>query len=549
MTKENSGQVDSIIKLLQKNNKDSPALSRMLATETDRFVNFSRRIPGLLFDFSRTAISQQDLTALLGLAGQAGVAAARDELFSGKPINNTEGRPVLHWLWRERNFHEHLTANEAEDCRQALLRLQGIALALHRGHLPGAANDAAAQIKHVIHVGIGGSLLGPRLVCDAFAAGAATPKIHFISSVDAYEREQLLARIKPVETVIVLVSKSFTTSEVLEHARRLLQWQSRSLDREACSQRLFAVTAAAEKAIALGVPAENALQMGEWTGGRFSLWSPVGLCSAITMGPEAFARLCAGGAAMDRHFRDAPPGENLPIIHALLSVWHRNVCGYSCRGIVPYDGRLKGLPAWLQQVQMESNGKSVTREGAAVCLDTSPVVLGDCGTDAQHALFQAFHQGTEIVPLDFIGIIKPDHDDAASQAMLLAHMLAQASALALGRGPDPTTSAMQAEGKSPEQIQSLLPHRVMPGNRPSNLFLLDSLSPENLGMLLVLYEHSVFVESVIWKINAFDQWGVELGKVMADTIGPALRGKPGRSSHGIPGLDGLIEYIRDRNSP
>ena len=248
---------------------------------------------------------------------------------------------------------------------------------------------------------------------------------------------------------------------------------------------------------------------------------------------------------MDRHFREAPLEQNLPVIHALLSCWHRNVCGYPCRGIIPYDSRLRGLPGWLQQLQMESNGKSVSRGGKRVDLDTSPVVLGDCGTDAQHALFQAFHQGTEIVPLDFVGVIQPGHDDVASQAELLSHLLAQASALAIGRDSEQTAAQMAAEGKSNQQIQELLPHRVMPGNRPSNVLLLDALTPENLGMLLAMYEHSVFVESVIWDINAFDQWGVELGKVMAGSIEPALSGKKSAAAHGIAGLDGLVSHIRD----
>lgn len=248
---------------------------------------------------------------------------------------------------------------------------------------------------------------------------------------------------------------------------------------------------------------------------------------------------------MDRHFREAPPAGNLPIIHGLLSCWHRNVCGFPCRGIVPYDSRLAGLPGWLQQVQMESNGKSVNRAGSAVNMETSPIVFGDCGTDAQHALFQAFHQGTEVVPLDFVGVIRADHDDKQAQTELLAHLLAQASALAIGRDARETTLQMAAEGKAGEQISPLLPHRIMPGNRPSSIFLLDALTPDSLGQLLVVYEHSVFVESVVWDINAFDQWGVELGKVMAGSIEPALSGQ-GPANHGIPGLDGMLDYVRQR---
>lgn len=247
---------------------------------------------------------------------------------------------------------------------------------------------------------------------------------------------------------------------------------------------------------------------------------------------------------MDRHFREAPLHENLPVILAMLSVWHRNICGYDVHGLIPYDSRLKALPAWLQQVEMESNGKSVNTSGQPVSLDTAPVLMGDCGTDAQHALFQAFHQGATVVPLDFIGVVNPEHDDLEAQQQLLAHMLAQASALAIGRDRDQTMKMMHTQGVGSEAMEALLPHRVMPGNRPSNVILLDQLSPAMLGRLLVLYEHKVFVESVIWQINAFDQWGVELGKSLAEAIQPALSGEGAAIPEDIPGLEGLVSHIR-----
>lgn len=542
---QGTGTVQEIIRMLQKSNISRPPLASLLAADPHRFEQFSCRIPGLLFDYSRTALNGNDFSGLLALAELSGVAAQRARLFAGEAINNTENRAVLHPVWRERNFRDVLPEAEAVECLSALERMREIATALHRGFLPGTGATDGDRIRHVIHVGIGGSLLGPRLLCQVFPGAEPSPRIHFISSVDAWERERLLASVDPRETAIILVSKSFTTSEVLAHARRLRQWQGSALGPHDSASRLFAITAAADKAKAFGVPSSQVLQMGEWTGGRYSLWSPVSLSAAISMGPHAFDRLCAGGAHMDRHFRDELPASNMPLIHGLLSCWHRNVCNYPCRGIVPYAGRLQGLPNWLQQVQMESNGKSVTRQGAPVEMDTSPMVFGDCGTDAQHALFQAFHQGTGIVPLDFIGVIRPDHADTAAQAELLSHLLAQASALAIGRDREHTSAQMAAEGKSPAQIEKLLPHRIMPGNRPSSLLMLDELTPENLGKLLVLYEHSVFVESVVWDINAFDQWGVELGKVMANSIEPALTcaGAPPRLQ--IAGLDGLVAHIRD----
>jgi len=262
------------------------------------------------------------------------------------------------------------------------------------------------------------------------------------------------------------------------------------------------------------------------------------------MGAEGFESFLRGGAEMDRHFRDAPLAENLPVILAMLSIWHRNVCGYGVHGVIPYDSRLAGFPAWLQQVEMESNGKSVDITGAAVAHETAPVVMGDTGTDAQHALFQAFHQGTSTVPLDFIGVIQPDHHDLEAQQQLLSHMLAQATALAVGRDREQARELMRRQGVPEADLEMLLPHRVMPGNRPSVVILLDRLDPETMGKLLAMYELKVFVESVVWRINAFDQWGVELGKSLADAIQPALSGECDTLPGDIPGLEGLVRRIR-----
>ncbi|MDX1380151.1 MAG: glucose-6-phosphate isomerase, partial [Xanthomonadales bacterium] len=415
------------LELLHKYNKEGASLAARLRDEPKRFERFSRSADGLVVDFSRTAIGGEALEALIGWAADCGVEEQRERMFAGAELNFTEHRAVLHPLWRARNFGDLLEPAEAQLLADATRRMRAIADALHGGRLPG--DGGPPNIRHLVHIGIGGSLLGPRLLCAAFPPAGDCPEVHFLSSVDALERERLLARIDPRETAVILVSKSFTTSEVLLHANRIRAWQLQSLERAEADRRLFAVTAAAAKAEAFGVPAEHVLQMGEWTGGRFSVWSPVGVTAAVTMGPDGFEAFLRGGAAMDAHFREAPLADNLPVLLAMLSVWHRNVCGYPVHGLIPYDGRLAGLPAWLQQVEMESNGKSVDVDGAPVALATSPVIMGDTGTDAQHALFQAFHQGTGIVPLDFIGVVRPDHDDLEAQQMLLSHMLAQATAL------------------------------------------------------------------------------------------------------------------------
>jgi glucose-6-phosphate isomerase len=541
---ENSDKTTRIMEVLQKSNSHGVPLKQHLVNDRDRFKQFSRSFDGILLDYSRTALKPDDFENLMELARASGLEAQRDSLYAGARINLTEQRAVLHPLWREKNFSDLLGADEAELLTGATDRLREIAQALHRGQLPGEAGQG--RIRHLIHVGIGGSLLGPRLLCEAFPPSGDCPQIHFLSSVDALERERLLERIDARETAVMLVSKSFTTSEVLLHANRIRQWQSASLSPEESERRLFAVTAVTARAAQFGVPADHILQMGAWTGGRFSIWSPVGVTAAVSMGTESFEQFLQGGASMDRHFREAPLADNLPVILAMLSIWHRNICGYDVHGLIPYDSRLTGLPNWLQQVEMESNGKSVNTSGQPVSLDTSPVVMGDCGTDAQHALFQAFHQGTTVVPLDFIGVINPDHEDLEAQQQLLSHMLAQATALAVGQDRDQTLKLMRGQGVATEELEAVLPHRIMPGNRPSNVILLDDLSPAMLGRLLVLYEHKVFVESVIWQINAFDQWGVELGKSLANAIQPALSGEGAGIPDEIPGLDGLVEHIRKR---
>ena len=543
---QNMARASEIMQLLRKSNKKGLSLKQQIVSEKGRFDQFSRSVDGLLLDYSRTAIDREDFQLLLELAECSGIDLMRERMYAGEQINFTEDRAVLHPVWREKNFTELLPADEAALLNAATVRLNVIAGALHQGRLPD--DQEQTRIKHLIHIGIGGSLLGPRLLCEAFPPTGDCPQVHFLSSVDALDRERLLQTINPRETAIMLVSKSFTTSEVLLHARRIRQWQAGSLSPEASEKRLFAVTAAADKAESFGVPADHVLQMGTWTGGRFSIWSPVGVTAAVTMGADAFEQFLAGGASMDRHFRDTPLKDNLPVILALLSVWHRNICAYDVQGLIPYDNRLKGLPGWLQQVEMESNGKSVDVSGRPVSMDTSPVVMGDTGTDAQHALFQAFHQGTCVVPLDFIGVINPDHNDLEAQQVLLSHMLAQATALAVGRDADQAGAMMRDQGVPEEELEALLPHRVMPGNRPSNVIMLDQLSPEILGRLLAMYELKVFVESIIWQINAFDQWGVELGKSVADAIQPALADDSVQLPADIPGLDGLIKYIQTQMS-
>jgi glucose-6-phosphate isomerase len=517
--------------MLQKcnNRLASESLADLLA-DAGRFGRFSRRFDDLLLDLSRVRLDDEALSSLLGVAKAAGVAGARDRLFAGAHVNETEDRPALHMALRSRDVLAGVGGEEAGRVEAAMKRMFGFAEAFGAGHLPGAPDEAVSDI---VHVGIGGSLLGTQLVCDALDPGDARVRVHFLGSVDAFRREQLLKRLDPAGTVVVMVSKSFSTGDTLLHGRRLRAWLEAALGESRAHDRLFAVTSQVDRAGAFGIEPERLLYFSDWVGGRYSLWSPVSLSAAALVGPEAFRALLEGAASMDRHFRDAALEENLPVLSALVSVWHRNICGFEAWGCMPYDQRLKLLPAYLQQLIMESNGKSVRADGEPSGLQTAPVVFGETGTEAQHSVFQAMHQGSDIVPLNFVAVARPDHGDREAQDELLANLLAQVTALALGR--DEAATRKELGDLEP----GLLRQRTFPGNRPSELVMLDALTPGSLGRLLAFYEHKVFVESVLWGINAFDQWGVELGKTLAPAIQEALASGSGAGQ----GLDGLLAEI------
>lgn len=515
--------------LLYKYNKSSgqKALSERLI-EPDRFKNFSKTTGNLLLDFSRTGLDQQALTHLLKLAVHSGVEESRERLFQGVEVNFTEQRPALHMAMRSEDVLSKLDTETASQVVVNRDKMLGFARAFAGGHLPG---ETGQMVRHIIHIGIGGSALGPRLLTEALGM-RSSPQVHFLSSVDAHLRDQLLADLEPAETVVIVATKSFTTGETLLHARRVMRWMKLDLGHAAAVQRLFAISGNLTAVEEFGVLAENTLHLPDWVGGRYSIWSAVSLTAAAVMGEGAFTQFLQGAADMDQHFQTAKLADNLPVLMALTGIWHRNICGYPAQAVIPYDHRLRSLPAYLQQLVMESGGKSVDGQGQAVNCATAPVLFGEQGTDAQHSLFQMFHQGTDVVPLDFIGVIHPDHQDEEAHTVLLANMLAQATALATG------TAGL----KNPAKLNS---HRQTPGGRPSEIILMDALTPASLGQLLALYEHKVFVESVIWNINPFDQFGVELGKVLVADIQPALQDDPGTLPESY-GLNAILAYIHTR---
>ncbi|NOR20371.1 MAG: glucose-6-phosphate isomerase, partial [Xanthomonadales bacterium] len=478
---KNNAMKHDFLRVLQKYNMHSaqkPLSERLI--EPDRFKKFSAKTSGLLLDFSRTGMGNGDLDALLALANDAGLEDARQRLFSAENINFTENRPALHMALRSTDVLNKLNEETIALVNKTHQRLHGFATAFAAGHIAG---NPEQPVRHIIHIGIGGSVLGPRLLIEALGI-CASPQVHFLSSVDAHLRVDLLAKLDPAETAVIIATKSFTTGETLLHARRVRLWMEQSLGHDAAMQRIFAISGNQAAVESFGISEANTLYLPDWVGGRYSIWSAVSLAAAAVMGEGGFDNFLRGAADMDQHFQSAPLAENLPVLMALTAIWHRNICNYPAQAVIPYDHRLRSLPAYLQQLVMESNGKSVDSQGNPVEYQTSPVLFGEPGTDAQHSLFQMFHQGSDIVPLSFIGVIQPDHKDKQAHADLLANMLAQATALATG------TAGLGSE-------EDLDIHRRMAGERPSEIILLDKLTPYGLGQLLALYEHKVFVESVI----------------------------------------------------
>ncbi len=465
-------------------------LRELVRADPARASAHALRVGPLYASFARQQVDEPALAALLALAEAAGVPAALDALFDGATVNVSEGRPALHSALRGDIGRTDI----ARGARELALQARGRMDALQEGL-------AGSGVTDIVNVGIGGSDLGPRLAVDAlrdFHDGRF--RVHFLTNVDGSAAQHLLHRLDPSRTAAVLVSKTFGTQETLLNGAILADWLEGG-------DRLYAVSANVARAEAFGVAAERVLPMWDWVGGRFSLWSPVGFSLQLAIGRERFAELLEGAAAVDAHARHAPMAANLVVRHALMAVWNRVALGMASQAVLPYDERLALLPSYLQQLVMESLGKSVRSDGSPVATATVPVVWGGAGTNSQHSFFQALHQGTDVVPADFIGVVRPAHDYPGSHDALLANLLAQAQSLADGFDADADDS-----------------HRTHPGGRPSTLMLLDELTPSSLGSLLALYEHSVYVQSVLWGINAFDQWGVELGKRMASELLPALQG-------------------------
>lgn len=473
----------------------------------------------LRVDLSRNALDRQAWQQLHALAAMRGVASGIEALFAGKPVNTTEGRPALHAALRHSGCAEAAgVAGAVADMHQSLYPL---ADRIRAGQWRGATGK---PVTDLVNIGIGGSDLGPRLAVRALQSGKEPIRVHFLANIDGAASHEILGRLDPATTLFSVTSKSFGTRETLTNATTARHWLSQSLGRPSSelNAHFLAVTANVPRAVAFGIDESSVLPMWDWVGGRYSLWSAVGLPLAVAIGSEGFQRLLDGAAAMDEHFRASPLQSNVPVLLALLGIWHRNLCGMSSYAMVPYDQRLEYLPAWLQQLDMESNGKSVQLDGSTTPTDTGAICWGGVGTDGQHAYFQWLHQGTTPTPVDFVGVRTPDHPYANHHRQLLANMLGQATALMRGRSEQATRELLLADGRSAEEAARLAPHMTFPGNRPSTLIMLEKLDPESLGALLAMLEHRVYAQALIWDINAFDQWGVELGKTLSLEVEAAL---------------------------
>ncbi|WP_413873901.1 glucose-6-phosphate isomerase [Albidovulum sp.] len=505
---------------------------------TDRARHFSIREGGLLFDYSKTGIDARARGLLIRLAEAAGVAQRREAMFSGAKINETEGRSVLHTALRNL---DGAVSVDGRDVMPEVRATHASCEAFARDVRDGRFAGQGGRITDVVNIGIGGSDLGPAMACAALAPYADGPRAHFVSNVDGAHVHDVLAGLNPETTLVIVSSKTFTTIETMTNAAAARAWMAGRVADPATQ--FAAVSTALDRTAAFGIAPERVFGFGDWVGGRYSVWGPIGLSLMIAIGPEDFAGFLAGGAAMDAHFRDAPFTDNMAVMLALTGIWHNQICGHATRAVLPYEQRLARLPAYLQQLEMESNGKRVAMDGTDLHMDSGPVVWGEPGTNGQHAFYQLIHQGTRVIPCEFL-VGREGHEPALAHQhrLLVANCLAQSEALLRGRPLDEARSILAKKGLSGADLDRQARHRVFPGNRPSTTLAYPRLTPFVLGQIIALYEHRVFVEGVILGINSFDQWGVELGKELALALEPILAGRESAAAK-----DGstrqLVEYL------
>ncbi len=520
----------------------------LFAQDTNRFDKFSFQLDDMLFDFSKHRINDETLPLLLQLAREAHLENWRDRMFAGEKINITENRAVLHTALRNRSNRPVLVdgVDVMPEVNEVLAQMRDFSEKVRSGAWLGYTGK---RITDVVNIGIGGSDLGPVMVCDALKPYASADlAVHFVSNIDGAHLMRALEKCQPETTLFIVASKTFTTQETMTNAISARTWfLNKAQDNAHVAKHFVALSTNAKAVTDFGIDQANMFAFWDWVGGRYSLWSAIGLSIALYVGMDHFEALLSGAHEMDQHFQTAPLEENMPVIMALIGIWYNNFFDVATHAILPYDQGMSRFPAYLQQADMESNGKFICRDGKRIQYKTGPVIWGEAGTNGQHAFYQLIHQGTQIVPCDFLMPVHSHYaigkHGYAHHKILLANFLAQTQALMLGKTPDEARLELQEQGLTGAELENLLPHKVFEGNRPSTSILFDKLTPNTLGKLIALYEHKIFVQGMIWDINSYDQWGVEYGKQIAQEILPLL------TSDGVvtsfdSSTNGLINYTK-----
>ena len=516
----------------------------LFTSEPDRFEKFSLRLDDILFDYSKNRITEKTIDLLVELARKANLAEMIEAMFAGEKINNTEGRAVLHVALRNRSDRPILVdgKNVMPEVNSVLEKMRLFSDSVRSGEWHGYTGKA---ITDVVNIGIGGSDLGPQMVTAALAH-YSHPKMrsHFVSNIDGTHLAETLKRVSPQTTLFIIASKTFTTQETMTNATSAREWfLAEAKDKGAVAKHFVAVSTNTTEVSNFGIDPNNMFEFWDWVGGRYSLWSAIGLPIVLSIGMARFEELLSGAHKVDEHFRTTPFEENIPVIMGLLGIWYNNFFGAETHAILPYDQYMYRFPAYFQQGDMESNGKGVTKEGEKVNYSTGPIIWGEPGTNGQHAFYQLIHQGTKLIPCDFLAPALSHNPMGNHHTILVANFLAQTEALMKGKTEEEVRAELTASGLSAHELERLVPAKTFEGNRPTNSFLFKELTPETLGSLIALYEHKIFTQGVIWKINSFDQMGVELGKQLARVIEPELEGDGSICSHDSS-TNGLINYFK-----
>ena len=519
-------------------------MRNLFAADPARFERFSLRFGDILFDYSKNRITERTMALLMDLARQSELGQRIEAMFNGDKINTTERRAVLHTALRNRsNTAVYVDGQDVmPEVNRVLDKMREFSSAVRSGEWKGYTGKA---ITDIVNIGIGGSDLGPKMVCEALKPYARPDlRVHFVSNVDSSDLVETLKLVNPETVLFLVASKTFTTQETMTNAHSARDWfLNTARDDAAVAKHFVAMSTNTEAVSKFGIDPRNMFEFWDWVGGRYSLWSAIGLSIVLYVGMEQFEELLAGAHQVDQHFRSTPFEQNIPVIMALLGIWYNNFFGAQSQAILPYDQYLAYFPAYFQQGDMESNGKSVTRQGKWVDYSTGPVIWGQPGTNGQHAFYQLIHQGTQLIPCDFLAAANSHNPLGDHQAILVSNFLAQTEALMKGKTPEEARVELEAAGYSGEQLEELIPAKTFPGNRPTNSFLYPKLTPRVLGALIALYEHKIFTQGVIWGINSFDQMGVELGKQLAKKILPELAGTEAVSNHDSS-TNGLIHVYK-----